>query len=311
MLTPDGVGPFPAVVFVTGSGAQDRDEALLGHKPFLVIADHLARRGVASLRCDDRGFAKSTGNFATATSADFANDAEAGVRFLRGESSVLRSRIGMIGHSEGGMIAPMVAARSSDVAYIVLMAGPGIPGDSILYLQQRLVAAAAGAPPSQIEFGSRINRIAFSALRAGGDSAAIVARIRDSVAAAIATLPKADQPPVSAVMNQMASLFTPWFRYFLMYDPRPTLQRVHIPVLALNGTLDLQVPYKENLGAIDKALKAAGNRDYQIVELPNLNHLFQTTKTGAVSEYGQNTETVSPGALDIMSNWILKRAVVP
>lgn len=304
-------GPFPAVVFVTGSGPQDRDENLLGHKPFLLIADYLARRNIASLRFDDRGTAKSTGDFAAATSVDFANDAEAGVRFLRSNAAIARDRVGILGHSEGGMIGPMVAARSSDVAFLVLLAGPGIPGDSILVLQQRLVATAAGAPAADIEFGARLNRIAFAAIKAGGGSAAMIARIRAGVDELVPTLTPVQrlQATPDAIVHQLAQTVTPWFRYFITYDPRPTLRRIRVPVLALNGTLDVQVPYKENLSAIDAALKEAGNRDYRVLELPQLNHLFQTAKTGGVGEYATIDETMSPAALEAIASWITERFV--
>src|SRR5512146_2301621 len=151
VLTPPGAGPFPAVVMVTGSGPQNRNEELLGHKPFLVIADYLARHGIASLRYDDRGFGKSTGSFAASTSADFANDAQAAVGFMRTQTGVARDHVGILGHSEGGLIAPIVAARSKDVAFVVLLAGPGLPGDSILLMQQELIAKAQGAPPELID----------------------------------------------------------------------------------------------------------------------------------------------------------------
>lgn len=313
LILPAGAGPFPAVVFVTGSGPQDRDEALMGHKPFLLLADYLARKGIASLRYDDRGVAKSTGNFGAATSVDFADDAEAGVRFLRANAAIARDRVGILGHSEGGYIGPMVAARSKDVAFLVLLAGPGIPGDSILVLQQRLIAAAAGAPLAQIEFGAQLNRVTFATIKAGGDSATMMAHLQSGVREVIATLPSSQQAQVPAdqVVQQLAQSLTPWFRYFIGYDPRTALRQIRVPLLAVNGTLDLQVPYKENLGAIDAALKEAGNRQYTLVELPRLNHLLQTATTGGVGEYSTIEETMSPTALDAIATWIAERFVRP
>jgi hypothetical protein len=305
VLIPNGPGPFPAVVFVTGSGPQDRDETLLGHHPFLVIADYLARHGIASLRYDDRGVAHSTGNFATSTSADFADDAEAAVRFLRGVPGISRDRVGIIGHSEGGLIGPMVAARSRDVAFVVMMAGPGIPGDSILLLQQRLIALAGGAPAARVDVTIATNRRMFRAVKTAVDSAAAAANLNATRNEMLADVPEAQRAAAGAQLDQgIKELEQPWMRYFLRYDPRPTLRKVTVPVLALGGTLDLQVPPEENLTAIDAALKEGGNRDYRVVRLPGLNHLFQTATTGAPSEYEKIDETVSPSALELMASWI-------
>jgi uncharacterized protein len=308
VLIPNGTGPFPAVVFVTGSGPQDRDETLLGHHPFLVIADYLARHGIASLRYDDRGVARSTGSFANSTSADFADDAEAAVRFLRGVPGIARDRVGIIGHSEGGLIGPMVAARSPDVAFVVMMAGPGIPGDSISLLQQRLIALAGGAPAARVDASVAANRRLMQAVKTAPDSATAVANVQAARSEILVDIPDTQRAAVAAQIDQgIRELEQPWMRYFLRYDPRPTLRKVHVPVLALGGTLDLQVPPEENLSAIDAALKEGGNRDYRVVRLPGLNHLFQTATTGSPSEYEKIEETVSPSALELMAGWINQR----
>jgi hypothetical protein len=310
LTLPNGPGPFPAAVLISGSGAQDRDEALFGHKPFHVLADHLARRGIATLRYDDRGVAKSTGDFAGSTSADFANDAEAAVRFLRGAPDIARDRVGVIGHSEGGIIGPAVAARSRDVAFVVMLAGPGVPGDSLLILQSRALLGAAGAAPEGIERAAAANRRIYTAVIVGTDSADIERRIREAEAEFVAKLPAAEQAAAdSALVQGRAGMMAPWVRHFLAYDPRPALQQVAAPVLALNGTLDLQVPHRENLAGIAEALAAGGNRDYEVDSLPGLNHLFQTARTGAVSEYATIQETMSPLALERISGWIAKRFV--
>jgi pimeloyl-ACP methyl ester carboxylesterase len=307
VVIPEGPGPFPAVVFVTGSGPQDRDEALMGHRPFLVIADYLARHGIASLRYDDRGFAKSTGTFETATSADFAADAEAALHFLQRVPGIARDRVGIVGHSEGGLIGPMVAARTRDVAFLVLMAGPGMPGDSLSLLQLRRLASSS-TPSAQVDAQVDNNRRLFHAVSGARDSADAVARVLAVGQEIIGALPENQRAAAASRLDQtIPKLMNPWMRYFLRYDSRTALRNVRVPVLALGGTLDTQVPARENLSGIDAALKAAGNTDYRIVELPNLNHLFQTATNGTPSEYATIEETIAPQVLDLIASWINQR----
>ena len=304
--TPRGTGPFPTVIFVTGSGPQDRDEAILGHRPFLVIADYLARHGIASLRYDDRGTARSTGDFASSTTADFALDAEAAVRFVKGIPQ-LASTIGILGHSEGGLIGPMVATRTRDVSFLVVLAGPGVSGDSLSLLQMIAQGAATGAPTDRLE-AVRVNRILFAAVRNARDSADAVRRIAAAKANILAPLPPDKRASASRAADQSAErLVSPWMRFFLKYDTRSALRQIRIPVLALDGSLDTQVPAKEDLAGIDAALKAAGNHDYRVVELPGLNHLFQTAKTGLSSEYASIEETIAPQVLGLIASWINQR----
>lgn len=311
LTVPPGEGPFPAVVLVSGSGAQDRDETLLGHRPFLVLSDHLTRRGIAVLRFDDRGVGKSTGNFAISTSEDFADDVRGAVRFLRARPEVAAAKVGIVGHSEGGLIAPMVAAGSTDVAFLVLMAGSGVPGDEILVAQSRLVAAAAGVPAETTEKNAPVQARLFARIKAGGDPEALRNDVRAMLRAHVDSLSDEERRAAGIspawVEAQVQQVTSPWYRFFLAYDPRPTLQRVRVPVLAVNGALDVQVPSRENLAAIGLALKAGGNPDVRVVELPRLNHLFQTATTGAVGEYGTIEETMSPAVLDLVSGWILER----
>jgi pimeloyl-ACP methyl ester carboxylesterase len=305
LTLPQGKGPFPAVVLVSGSGAQDRDEAMVGHRPFLVLADYLARHGIASLRYDDRGFAKSTGSFSRATTADFADDAEAAFRFLRSRQKIAPKHVGILGHSEGGEVAPMVAARNTDVAFVVLLAGPGVRGDSLLLAQSAALGASMGAPSAVIEQNSRINAALYEAVRGARDSADADARVTAAIKQLVAGMPEAQQgTTVRLLMAAATDLLAPWTRYFIAYDPRPALEKLHVPVLALNGTLDLQVPYQQNLAAIEAALKAGGNRDYEIVEMPGLNHLFQTAVTGNPSEYPTISETMAPAVLEKIAAWI-------
>jgi pimeloyl-ACP methyl ester carboxylesterase len=298
LTMPSGTGPFPAVVLITGSGPQDRDESLMGHRPFLVLSDYLTRHGIAVLRADDRGVAKSTGTFATATSADFATDAEAGVTYLQSRTEIDAKKIGLVGHSEGGLIAPMIAARNPAVAFIVLMAGSGVSGDEILLEQGRLIAAANGATPEQLAQNATRMRAALQLVKTEQDETVLAAKLREQLTGLV---------PAEAIDAQVKPLLSPWYRYFVRYDPAPALTRVKVPVLAINGEKDLQVPPKQNLPAIRKALESGGNTRIEVVELTGLNHLFQTAKTGAPSEYAQIEETMAPLALDTITRWILKQ----
>ena len=246
LTVPEGDGPFPAALLITGSGPQDRDETLLGHKPFLVLADDLTRRGIAVLRVDDRGVGGSTGDHAKATTADFAEDVLGGVDFLKARRRIDPKRIGLIGHSEGGLIAPMVAARSADVAFIVLMAGPGLPGDEILEAQQALILKAIGRRRGEDPPGRPRRRPgSWRSPRRPSDPKVAREKLQAAGAEMAAALPEAERKALAEADpngSQVGRLATPWFRYFLTYDPRPTLARVRCPVLAINGEKDLQVP---------------------------------------------------------------------
>ncbi len=298
LTIPTGKGPFPAVLLITGSGPQDRDESLMGHKPFLVLSDWLTRKGIVVLRADDRGVGKSTGDFATATTADFATDVEAGVAFLKIRPEVDPRKIGLIGHSEGGIIAPMVAARNHDVAFIVMMAGSGVPGDQILVEQTLLISEGAGMSNDKAEKNAAKERKLLALLGKEKDEAVLKKELREELADQI------KDPQLGAQINAITS---PWFRYFLAYDPATALRKVKCPVLVLSGEKDLQVPPNQNLPAIRKALEDAGNKNFEIDELPGLNHLFQDANTGAPSEYAEIEETMSPVALEKISSWILKQ----
>jgi hypothetical protein len=295
---PQGRGPFPAVFLITGSGPQDRDEAILGHRPFLVLADYLTRKGIAVLRADDRGFGKSSGNFATATTADFATDAEAAVAYLKTRSEVNPRQIGLVGHSEGGIIAPMVAARNPDVAFIVMMAGSGVPGDEILVSQTLLLTEVSGKSHEEAEKNAADEREILALVKQEKDSAILEKEVREKLAGKI---------PEAQLGIQLKAVSSPWFRYFIDYDPAVALRKVTCPVLAINGEKDLQIPPKQNLPVIRRALEAGGNKNFEVDELPGLNHLFQTAKTGAIGEYAEIEETISPAALEKIASWILKQ----
>jgi uncharacterized protein len=305
LTKPKGDGPFPCVVTITGSGPQDRDESLLGHKPFLVLADHLTRHGIAVLRFDDRGVGKSTGKFDTATSKDFADDVAGAVAFLKARKDV--GKIGLMGHSEGGMIAPMVAAADSSIGFIILLAGPGTPCDELLYAQGQLLVKAMGGDDKAQARQAAVQKKLFTLAKEGADANKINAALKE-LEKDFTDEEKKELAKVEAgAAASVAMLATPWFKFFLNYDPAPTLQKVKCPVLAINGEKDLQVPPKENLAAIEKALKAGGNPDVTVKEYPGLSHLFQTCKTGLPSEYGKIEETISPAVLETIAEWIGKR----
>ncbi|MGB4773521.1 MAG: alpha/beta hydrolase [Chitinophagaceae bacterium] len=308
----EGTG-FPVVVLISGSGPQNRNEELMGHKPFLVLADHLTKNGIAVLRYDDRGVAQSKGDFATATSADFANDVEAAVAYLKSRKEFNPKKIGLIGHSEGGLIAPMVAARNKDVGFIVLMAGPGVPGKDVLLLQIELLNKAGGMLPSEIEKQVKQTRDAIDILTMQGDSAVMMSVYWAYAKRSYTELPDSVRKMMSEEQyaKQFATMTTPWFRYFLSYDPATSLEKIKIPVLALNGTKDLQVWAPQNLPAIEKALKKGGNKKYVIKELPNLNHLFQEAGTGSSAEYSIIQQTLSPLLLNEITNFINQKPKLP
>jgi fermentation-respiration switch protein FrsA (DUF1100 family) len=312
LTEPDSGGPFPAVVLITGSGPENRNEEVFSHKPFLVLSDYLTRQGIAVLRCDDRGVGKSGGDSHSATTADLATDALAAFQYLKNRKDIDTKHIGVLGHSEGGIIAPIVANEAPDVAFVVLMAGPGVPGDSVLMLQSWLVAKAEGASDSTLKKSAIAQRALLNLAKSNLDSAALAAKLKPLLKEAMSHLSPADSQALSsadtsnqAVEQQVKQVLTPWFHYFLNYDPRPALMKLKQPVLAINGDRDVQVAPKENLAAIEAALKAGGNKDYLVKELPGLNHLFQTATTGGVSEYAKIEETISPTALKVMADWIL------
>jgi len=303
LTLPAGNGPFPAAILITGSGQQDRDETILGHKPFAVIADYLTRRGIAVLRVDDRGMGKSIGDVSKATSADFATDANAAFSFLRTRLEIRPDGIGFIGHSEGGMIGPIAMATNKEVAFLIMLAGPGMATERLLLAQRRAIGLSIGRSEAEIARAQPVEASLFGALASGatyeeGLSAARALLTPDAMAA-IGASPGMDPQVI------LAQFGSPWFRYFFQYDPTPNLRVIRVPVLAMNGSLDQQVIPTDNLAAIKAALK--DDRDVTIVELPGLNHLFQTAKTGGPGEYADIQQTVAPIALQRMASWINAR----
>jgi hypothetical protein len=299
---------FPGVVLITGSGPQNRDEELLGHKPFLVLSDYLTRNGIAVLRCDDRGVGRSTGNFSTATTKDFATDILACVEYLKTRKEINPKEIGLIGHSEGGIIAPMVAAESKDVAFIVMMAGPGLRGDKLLDLQTRFISKAEGMPDVDIDKVVAINNKCYKIVLTEKDSLKAVDKLNKIFEDYFNTLSDADKKEMGGSADNLKlksrQILSPWFKFFLSYDPKENLAKLKIPVLAIDGEKDLQVPPKEDLKIIKSSLEKAGNKDFKIIMFPGLNHLFQTAKTGSPVEYSKIEETITPVVLSSISDWI-------
>ncbi len=308
LTLPKATGRYPAAILITGSGPQDRDESLLGHKPFLVLADHLTRAGFAVLRYDERGVGKSTGDFSMATSEDLARDVSAAVDFLKTQDEVDPSQIGLIGHSEGGYIAPMVATQRNDIAFVVMMAGPGVPGSEIIPNQTELISRAAGASDEDIRKNIDLLKQIIALATSDKPKPEIKAAIKEMTDKLSANMTDAERKatPAEALSAQMEGMMLPWFRFFLTYDPRPALKAIKCPVLVLNGSKDLQVDPKLNLPEIKKAFESVGKKNYEIVELENLNHLFQTCKTGSPSEYRGIEETIAPVAMDTITKFMQK-----
>ena len=298
----------PAVaILITGSGPQNRDEELLEHKPFLVIADYLTRNGIAVLRYDDRGVAKSEGTQKDATSADFATDVEAAINYLKTRNDIDTHKIGLIGHSEGGFIAPMVASKNKAVAFIILLAGTGVDGAKILSTQTAKSLELANAPKEQIEFSNQLNAKIYNLVKTEEDLTELKDKISKVLHQAQKDAPKdiANQLTDDIIKNQIKMITSPWMRYFIKTNPQQFLNNVTCPVLALNGSKDFQVLPDLNLNGIKNGLTKS--KDVTIKKLDGLNHLFQTCDTGAFSEYATIEETFSPKALAIMVQWINKR----
>jgi pimeloyl-ACP methyl ester carboxylesterase len=301
---PEGAGPFPAIVLISGSGPQDRNEEIFEHKPFWIIADYLSRNGYAVLRFDDRGTAKSSGDYKTATLEDFAGDAFAAFEFMKKYPGVDPLKTGLMGHSEGGMIAPLLASRHSDIAFIIMMAGPGVRGDELLLLQSELIYKSKKIPPAVIKSDQEIKKKAFAVIFSEKDTAKIRIKIKKIYSAAN----ESELLKLGISKNQIDPVvqqyIAPEMLSIIRFDPCPVLKKVKCPVLALNGDKDMQVPSKQNLKAIQTCFAEGGNTNAVTKELWYLNHLFQSATTGSISEYIEIEETVSPVALEAMSEWL-------
>lgn len=303
LTIPPGAGPFPAALLIAGSGPQNRDEFMVGHRPLLVLADALTRKGIAVLRYDKRGLGKSTGDFTTATTEDFASDAAVALAYLRTRKEVLPEKTGVIGHSEGGLIAPILAGKNG-VAWVVLLAAPAQTGEKIMLAQSKAIAGAAGMPAAQIAHSLEFDRKAYALVREEKDPALLEKKL-DAMVVEAGIGEGANAAAIGAQIRMLAS---PWFRYFLDYDPLPALKNVKCSVLALNGSKDLQVSAAENLPLMRQALEEAGNKDVTVKEMPDLNHLFQHAESGTPAEYGAIEETISSEVLTTLADWVLKHS---
>jgi pimeloyl-ACP methyl ester carboxylesterase len=308
LTLPEKVGQFPAVVLITGSGPQNRNEEIFGHKPFLVIADYLTRQGFAVMRYDDRGFGKSSGNFMMAISPDFATDAESAVAYLKTRKEILHDKIGLAGHSEGGLVAAIAASRSKGVAFVISLAAPGVTGIDVISLQAELIARAGGVDKAGIAIINRTSREITEILRNTADTTLLRVKLTAYAQTNLKDYPIQMIPPGQSkeefIKGQIYSMCSPWYQYLYKVEPATFFNKVTCPVLALNGSKDLQVDARQNLPAILKALHDGGNANVTVKELPGLNHLFQKCGSGHPNEYLKIQDTFSPDALQIMSDWI-------
>lgn len=308
-LPKDIMKPVVAIL-ISGSGPQNRNEELANHKPFLVLANYLTNMGIAVLRYDDRGTAESEGKFKNATTYDFATDVEAAITYLKTRSDVDTSKIGLIGHSEGGLIAPIVASRNKDVAFAILLAGTGVDGAKVLETQSRRAAELAGANSAVLDENEKLSKIIYDILRTNSNVETIKTKITKELNDFKTNNPTSILAPAitpALIEQQLSILKSKWLLTFIRIEPKDYLEKTTCPVLALNGSKDFQVLPKINLEGIKNGLEIAGNKDVIIKELEGLNHLFQTAETGSMHEYSKIEETFSPIALKIIKDWILER----
>lgn len=301
---------FPAVVLVTGSGPQNRDEEVFAHKPFLIWADHLTRSGIAVLRYDDRGIGKSKGDFNSSTTADLATDAIAAVNYLKNRNEINNEKIGVVGHSEGGIIAPLAANHSEVVSFIVLCAGTAVPGYEVILLQSELISKRMGESEEKIKKDIDFSKKIFDVIINSKDKSEAneeIDRIYKEYYESLPEEEKSKPENSKEALEQIKKSFSgPWFKYFLEFDPATELEKLDVPVLALFGENDLQVIPSQNKEEMENALAKSKSENYKIVVLPGLNHLFQESETGLPSDYSKIEQTTSPLMLETMTKWIME-----
>ena len=297
---PADMGPFPAVVLLTGSGPEDRNETILSHQPFAVLADYLTRHGIAVLRFDDRGVGQSGGTLAGTTSVDYTTDAQAALAWLRAQPGIIKNHVGLLGHSQGGTAAIGAATQASGPDFLVLLAAPGLPGDELIVQQSLALARLQTADPAQLATTEKMQRAMTQIVQKTADNA----QARAQLVALFDPTHSATPQLLAQLEPQLVAVTSADYRHLLADRPAQTLAKVRCPVLAVGGSKDVQVPVTRNLAATASALKAGGNRDVTTKELPGLNHLFQTANTGGPAEYGTIEETFAPAALQVIGDWI-------
>ncbi len=303
LTLPDSTGQFPVAILISGSGPQDRNEEIFKHKPFMVIADHLTKAGIAVLRFDDRGVGASTGTFANATSFDFALDVEGAIAYLRNNKSIDSDNMGLIGHSEGGLIAQIITAKDTTIKYLVSMAGPGIKGSDLMVLQNVAMVEKMGISDSLIQQLKKTLEVSYRHI---DDTNLTDDQLKDSLTTAL------KQGPKSLIMDMQIPMIiqqitAPWYKTFLRYDPAPYLNKIQCDVLALNGDKDLQVVCEDNLDGYKKELTQLSDDQLKVIKYEGMNHLFQECETGMVMEYSSIKQTIAPQVLDDMRDWILEK----
>ncbi len=304
LTLPKGMGPFACAIMITGSGPENRNEEIMGHQPFAVIADYLTNNGYAVLRMDDRGVGKSEGSQETATSFDFCNDILAGYSFLIHDKRINPSKIGLIGHSEGGLIAAMAASKENNIAFIISLGGTGVSGYEVLKQQNYDVSIAEGIAP-QAALANQANSICFMDIIVANEDSTVCSQKLSIAMDSIYGNQKAFIPDFdSFIKAQIGFLNSPWMRTFIKYDPATDWKKVKCPVLALNGEKDIQVNAEINLNAIAAALDSGKNYKYQTTIMSGMNHLFQTCTTCKIGEYSTLSETFSVDALEEMKVWL-------
>ena len=312
LTLPEGKGPFRAVVLITGSGPQNRDEYVFGFKPFKILADHFTREGIAVLRCDDRGVASSTGDRDSATTKDFADDVKAQVAYLESRPEI--GSIGLLGHSEGALVSGMVAAGNPDIGFVVLMAGPAVRGDELLMAQLEEIMRVGGASKAEIAAELELQARTFNVMRTGHGAQELRADMHERMKAQIKELPFEERLVLGNIKKHIEKVLdakfeavsTPWFRFFTAYDPRPDLAEVKCRVLAVFGGKDTQVPAEMNSKALEETFTEAGKKNFKIRIFTDANHLFQTAETGSPDEYAKLEKEFVPDFAEFISTWILK-----
>lgn len=313
LTLPSAQGKYPCAVLLTGSGTQNRDEEILGHKPFKVIAAWLAKNGIASFRYDDRGWGVKVfdSSLLALTTFTFAQDADFILSQIKNQTGVNPNQIGFIGHSEGGLIASISAARNKDVAFVVLMAGTGIKGIDVLRGQIQKINSLSSVVQSEIDFQIAMLNEIYSLTQKGKTDSQInqaMTQWFDKTLAGYTTEQIKNMHLSTPKERQMSysDFLMPWMRVFMQTDPAKYLSKIKVPLLAMNGQKDAQVIEKDNMPAIQKAMAKAKNKNFETFVPENMNHLFQECKTGSPDEYQSIEQTISPLALQKMSNFILK-----